>query len=325
MELEGTDYHQHDYIGKATHCHTHALMALVPELHEFFDTPTIEILTTVPFGLRSVAADPNRLITCFVDPDIGLDRALGHLGLRFRLRSWDARQDGGQEALSVLQDWLATGSVLLGPVDMSKLPYLFHPELLAGCDHYIVVTSLTPHAASVIDSEGHVGAVIEVRDLSDAWRGAGIPEGRGSFILRQVLDEAKPADLSTLFLRLLPSAIENLRLALTSFRSGPQAFYELAKEADHLESAPSLLRGLTYTIPTRIQRLGFQRRFLSEIYSAVSARGCVNEIVSVIFRQIEVLSDIMADIQERQPPNLHRFNDLGDMEARATKLWLQLL
>src|SRR5438132_553455 len=69
------------YYGNLISCHSQAFLSAYPAAFSAVETWEFEALTTIPFGLASRPADPNRLITCHLDPDVGLDRALDTLGV----------------------------------------------------------------------------------------------------------------------------------------------------------------------------------------------------------------------------------------------------
>jgi hypothetical protein len=80
----------------------------------------LECLTTMPFGSMYLRLDDGPMFfpsPCVTSPDDGLDRALDALGWSCEL--WcGAEGTSGAEAHERLRGALATGPVLVGPVDL---------------------------------------------------------------------------------------------------------------------------------------------------------------------------------------------------------------
>src|SRR5206468_5667022 len=98
--------------------------------------------------------------------------------------------------------------------------------------------------------------------LVDAWRADRVPERRGAFVLRRVLGPIQPRWHETLWSPLLRHIIANHDQAERQPRGGRAAYAALAREAAELETDPTMRRGLTFVLPTRIQRCLCQRSLL---------------------------------------------------------------
>lgn len=311
------------FTGNATHCHIYSLFSLIPELNQTFEPYFIDLISTVPFGLKSVPNDPNRQLTCFIDPDLGLDRAIHTLGLDFEVKSWPIGFSCESEALEILKNWLCSTPVLVGPVNMAQLSYLFHPELLLNCDHYLVVTEFKDGKVHVIDSEGFINANLTEEIFLNCWRGDAIPEGRGSCVIRRIVGQQFISNQEELIKKTLPIAISNLSNAIDQPYCGPSAYSALANEASLIMSNPSMLRGLMFTIPTRIQRLAAIYTFFKAASKLLYLDIHSLKIDQIILCQIEILGDILLKIRERYNPDLQRFEKLAELEFHLAQLCKQ--
>ncbi len=177
-------------------CHTQAFMSAYDL--PFAMTPAeFEVVTTTPFGVRCVPGDPHRLLVPYLDPDVGLDRGCELLGLRVETL-WYGASEGGA-ALTVLDGWLRTGPVVLGPLDLGYLTYYDMAETLRGCDHYLVVLGRGGDGQFVVrDPEGFIQVDLGQETLMRAWAASAVPEGRGAFTQRRlVLDSAGAGGLTS--------------------------------------------------------------------------------------------------------------------------------
>lgn len=315
------------YYGKVTCCHSQTLLSAYLPPACPLDLMTFELLTTVPFGLLSVPEDPNRLLTCYLDPDLGLDRALMVLGLNYEVCAWPPGTDG-REALTTLITWVHEGPVVLGPLNMEALSYLFHPELLYACDHYIVVQGIERDRFRICDTEGYITVYLTHDQLMAAWRGDLIPEGRGEFVLRRVKNSWRLPDRSQLWLRTLPYVVQNLNGAQEHERGGAAAYAALAESSDRFEANPSAWRGLTFVIPTRMQRLVFQEYWFRESHRllvGIESGDMVDGILSLITKEIQILSEVLAGVMERKTETLVLFRVAAELEEQLTESCLRYL
>ncbi|MCP4645090.1 MAG: BtrH N-terminal domain-containing protein, partial [bacterium] len=183
VDLSGAD--TVPYLGNITACHSLAMLSAYFSNVQVPDIDLFEALTTVPFGLVSVREDPNRVLNVWCDPDIGLDRACTALGLAYDV-SWWPKDASPDAALQQLRGWVSDGPIVIGPLNMDALTYLFERQLYRMCDHYLVVWGIDREGWWVSDNERSVSEVLREAALIDAWRGDRIPEGRGAFVMRRL-------------------------------------------------------------------------------------------------------------------------------------------
>lgn len=233
-------------------CHVQALLSA----HTFsagLTASVVELATTAPFGVRVVPEDPTRLLIPFLDPDLGLDRAAMILGLTVETGWFDVGD--AETAVASLNDWLQTGPVVLGPLDLGRLPHGALAHTLRGCDHYLTVLG---RAASgdlvIVDPEGWVQVEVAKTDLMAAWAADAVPEGRGAYVLRRLRagesGEVRADPPSDLFERIAAFALENLAAADTHATGGARGLRLLAD----LAPSPTERRSLSILLPSAAAR-----------------------------------------------------------------------
>jgi len=233
------------YFGAAGNCHILALAKAFVRVKSVRDLLLLDALSSVPFGVRCVREDPNRLMTCHLNPDVGLDRLTNILMLQGESLCFDATSQ--EAAIDTLDDWLASGPVMLGPLDMGGLPYLFGHAYLAGNDHYVIAVGRDGTGYRVDDPEGVLGAGIARPRLLEAWRG-GIPEASGAFHMRRF----DPCDFEGVSAEILLHALACGRDNLAAV--DPQTVF--VDIADALAApTPTQRRAMSYLFPARAQRI----------------------------------------------------------------------
>lgn len=318
------------YVGKVTACHSLGLLDAfcatpAPDLLLLFDA-----MTGVPFGVKTLPDDANRLLTPWLDPDRGLDVALDALGVQFEVVFWQLGADACS-ALERLREWSSQGPVLLGPLDMGYLPYSFHGQIYRGCDHYVVVLGWEDHRIAIRDSEGFDMVWLPCEDVVKAWRGDSIPEGRGAFVMRRVLPAVPPLPASRFLPR--PSAIycavrhaaALLRESAAAPQGGSNAYAALADHEATILEWPAARRGLSYVLATRIQR-NVSGLALLERLSTILPRACdvVAMARSITQRQSAILARCRAALPTAAPGCLAPLYDLARLEDRLTTAYESL-
>jgi hypothetical protein len=312
------------YRGKTTNCHVQALATSYPHVFGAFELWLLDVLTTVPFGLIYRPDDPNRLLDCVIDPDLGLDRALESLGIPFEVACWDVSVDFA-EPLSVLADWIGAGPVVLGPLDMGQLPYFFHGELYHGMDHYIVATQLEIEKERlwVCDPEAVPYALISLTELASAWLATQVPEGRGAYMMRRLRTDHAPRLSDELFVCTCRHLADNLNRAEVEKFGGSGGLRAIAATQTTIVEQPSLKRGLMYTIPTRIQRCNAGMRFLralAEQLSPATYSPRLEQCSSILARQIDLLADVLMKVMARTQAPLTSLYEVADLEYQLTDM-----
>ena len=303
------------YFGAAGNCHVLALSKAFVRVKSVRDLLLLDALSSVPFGVRCVREDPNRLMTGYLNPVVGLDRlteilALQGESLYFDLGSQDA-------ALNTLDDWLTSGPVMLGPLDMGGLPYLYGHAYLAGNDHYVIAVGRDAAGYRVDDPEGVLGASIARGQLLQAWRGD-IPEAPGAFHMRRFDPynfDGVPAET---LCHALALGRENLA-AVDARAVFAEIFFALA------EATPTQRRAMSYLAPARAQRIQALMVMFEELETA--ARIPCTGIQGLLHQQmteIAALSGVMLFDNDADTVRgtLTRLGDLEDNLADAVKCLL---
>ena len=122
----------------------------------------------LPFfsGLRSV-------------PDEGISRALKILG--FTSEETAFKKPTGKLAFEELRSNLASGPVLLGPLDMTHLTYNPTRPSFSGVDHFVLVLGQEGEQFLLHDPAGFGNVLISETDLEKAWRADAIEYKRGHY------------------------------------------------------------------------------------------------------------------------------------------------
>lgn len=280
----------HPYAGRLTCCHSQAMLTAYAAAGVAAREALIafELASTVPFGIVARPADPNRLLTCWLDPDAAIDRALDIFGVEHRVRSWADDADS-PEAFEALREWLGSGPTVVGPVDLGLLPYVGQRQIYATCDHFVVVLGMDDDLLRLCDPEGYPLVVVHIHKFARAWRASAVPEGRGAFVMRQVLEPLAPRLTPLVARKIAPQAVGNLRAAAQLPCGGGNALRLLAGGWHEMQRQPSLRRGLLFALSIRMQRLSLQRRFFE---AAAAPRHILVEIDSAIALLGELLSGV---------------------------------
>jgi len=291
-------------------------MSAYPEIN-FIDLWLFECHTTVPFGVKCIPDDPNRLIDSFFDPDLGIDRALNTLNIDFEILFQLAGTDG-IDAISALRYWCLNGPVVVGPLNMGGLSYYFHSEVFSGMDHYVVVVGFEQNKILISDTEGYGLVFLEINDFLDAWRGDQIVEGRGEFIMRRILSCENIRNEKEALFQTFEHAIANMRAAFEMQKKNVNAYQYLSESGFFVQNNPTLNRGLTYVIPTRIQRCMFAIKFFEMVAETANISELGTSLANPIKnlnKQILIYGDILAKLTNRIPDALNQFSQIDKLEA----------
>ncbi|QFU90141.1 hypothetical protein [Amycolatopsis sp. YIM 10] len=165
-----------DYYGNVPYCYADSVAMMLSVHGDRVRPGLIEALTGVGLGALRVPED-GRVFFSAITPPQGIDAALGLLGCAFTGTHGPA--DGPVD--EILRKELATGPVLLGPLDMGHLTYLpFHREV-PGADHYVVAYDLDDEGVFLHDPAGFPCARLGFADLEAAWRGERVEYEHGVY------------------------------------------------------------------------------------------------------------------------------------------------
>ncbi len=282
------------YLGKITSCHTQAIFNAYFSNCKYKTYILFEILTTTPFGVQYIKNDSNRILDSYLDFDLGLDRAFELLNIDYRI-SFDKNIE---DVLNELKNWLKYGNVVVGPLNMEDLPYLYYPQLYKKLDHYLVIQKYENNKLYVLDSEGIISIMIDEKNFIKAWSGEKIIEGRGKYIMRQILGKPNiknsKIDLEKLYLFIINNLIEAQK------NSGYKklAFIDI-KQNNYL------INGLMYAIPNRLQKIYIQKEFF---------KNQNLKIISILDTQIAIFNNILSNILQKQNINLNKFLEIDELE-----------
>ncbi|MFG3255684.1 hypothetical protein [Streptomyces sp. NPDC048172] len=193
-----------DYTGSGPYCYTHSLaMVLGPGAP---GPSVIETLTGSAFGAQLAGGTVPFFDPYGWDPEVGLDDAIGLLGLRC------ARTCGGtpEEALARLRAACARGPALVGPVDMGML--LYHPGTPwppepGGSDHYVVALEADEDSVLLHDPHGHPYATLPTGDFLTAWQGSTVTYTDAPYVMRTDFVRVREVAAEEALRAVLPGAV----------------------------------------------------------------------------------------------------------------------
>lgn len=144
-----------------------------------------ELTTGVPFGVCHAGNEHfDRILTTYKDPNKGIDHALTLWGYS----ACRADCQTSYQAVRIIKEWLYHfNRVIVGPLDMGKLPYYPMASLLQHMDHYIVLRPWSSECVLCIDSEGWVGYPLTYQSLINCLAVDDIPESCGNITIRHVV------------------------------------------------------------------------------------------------------------------------------------------
>lgn len=111
-------------------------------------------------------------------PDRGITRALEILGFDFEEH---AQEDGTAPPFDWLESRLASGPVVVGPLDMSLLHYNPARPPGGGVDHYVLVSAIDAGHVRIYDPAGYAAVMLSRDLLAESWRASSIAYRRGAF------------------------------------------------------------------------------------------------------------------------------------------------
>lgn len=292
------------YKGKITSCHTQALFNAFFKKATYDDYLLFEAISTNPFGIKHISNDSNRILDAYLDFDLGLDRALSILDMQYRTAFFEHDSDVKQ-ALSILKNWLYQDVVVVGPLNMQDIRYLYYPQLYNALDHYLVVLKYEDDNFYFLDSEGFSYISLEKEEFINAWKGDKIIEGRGKFIMRQIVRKNSILLNEAVQQKALHYIIDNFQLAEKAKYGGSYAYHYLSM----LDIDRNLLTGLTYAVPIRLQRLFIQNNFFKKL-------NIETKVHLIIHEQVSILNSILSQIMESKNYSPDNFIKLSLLEKQ---------
>lgn len=289
------------YSGNFTNCYTKAVLTAIMEKRSTEAMYQFEIATTVPFGMIYRKEDPNRLLDCYLDPNDGIDLAFTNLGIPYEMQYWGMEKPDDNEAIDLLKNWCQNSKVILGPLNMGDLKIYFRDSLYQNMDHYIVAYQYNNGFFKVSDSEGMPCVYVKEENLKTAWKADKILEGYGKYIMRKTDSTYKNIGLSDKQLhKVFMDSINNMERAAALPNGGSNGLKQIVSDIENSNKKASLIRGLSYSIPTRIQRCMLMKYLISNIKDRTRDQDIAMRLVKIEFllsEQIKSWSQLLLDIK----------------------------
>lgn len=287
------------YGGNMINCYTQAVLSTMMTNFSYENLKKFEIATSVPFGIVYKPNDNNRLLDCYLDPDIGIEVAFELLSIPFESICYN--QKDYPYVIEILNSWLRESPVLLGPIDMGELVYLPHHQLLLGVDHYIVIMKqIDDYTYEIMDPEGNPYTTILRKQLFKSCTSHRIKEGRGEFTLRRVLKkydsiELSPKNLEKIFFKGRNNYIEATYLK----NGGSVGLKQFAFDVDkQIYSSSSSIRGMINIFKRCMQRKGLIIEFYEECIECCQSfnQDIIRQLIDLQKKGEEIYSLMLSEL-----------------------------
>lgn len=300
------------YYGNYTYCGTYALYDLM-QSNIKISMNKFEILTSVPFGISHNSEYLHRILSPYVDPTNGLDKATKILNIDLK-----CYQSSDKDATYYkIKEYLKKGSVVLGPVDMSKLSYLPKPEIYNKVPHYITLYKYKNNKFFLNDSEGLIGYHIPEDKLMDMCNSEEMYETKESYNLRIVSKYGEIPNKELLINISIANAKNNFISAYKK-KQGPYAFLKLWDMLKDTES--KYYNFLFYDLEILIQRKHLLLELLQwgEEYIKSASK---EKIELIVIKQMDLISNINSIIRHKEKLEKENFKQLYILEKELTMLF----
>lgn len=316
--------HKIPYISNATCCGSQAIFSAY--FKNVLDLKDFEIFTTVPFAITHKFSLTNRLLESFIDHDIGLERAYKNLNIEFQKQVFSIGSDS-VDAINLLKKWCILNPVVIGPLNMDCLSYLFQSNLYFKMNHYLIVVGFDDSSFYISDTEGYALVKISKPELIDAWRGDRIIEGCGEFILQRLINTSEIKLNHDTWFNTLDYIIENYKLADKQNHGSGKALTQIYNMQHEINSNQSLKNRLTYDLPLRIQRNVLINRYsiiINQYINTSNSNSIAQEINNNMKIQNIEYSKVIGSILEKNKINFDCFINLAKYEDNLSSLFFNL-
>ena len=187
------------------YCYANSAAMLLSSIGETVSPRLIEVLSGVGLG-AFISADGLPFFSGLGGlPDEGISRALRILGFASDETAFET--PASARSFERLRSDLASGPVLLGPMDMTHLTYNPTRPGFSGVDHFVLAFGQEGDRILLHDPAGFGNVFISEADLERAWRADAIGYRRGHY-----RSWTKPRRVST------PAEDEIFRAAISAFK-----------------------------------------------------------------------------------------------------------
>lgn len=161
------------------YCYANSTAMLLSSIDEAVSPRLVEVLSGVGLG-AFISADVLPFFSGLGGlPDEGISRALRILGFASEETAFE--MPASAPAFAQLRSDLASGPVLLGPLDMTYLTYNPTRPGFPGVDHFVLVFGQTNDRFLIHDPAGFGNVFISESELQTAWRADAIGYKRGYY------------------------------------------------------------------------------------------------------------------------------------------------
>jgi hypothetical protein len=169
-----------EYQGNISYCYADAAAMFVSGNGEQgISAGLIEVLSGISVLGAHRLSEPQceKLYLSVIPQPDHLTSALNLLGLECEAQS----EPDDADPVAVLRESLASGPVLLGPIDMGYMTYFPYHQHAAGADHYTVAYAMDDERVYLHDPMGLPAVSLTFEELTLAWRAEALPSRIGSY------------------------------------------------------------------------------------------------------------------------------------------------
>lgn len=172
------------YFGDVSLCYTNSLAMALDSYGYDVRPEFLEAIMVMGNGASIVKGDEKHPLVFFDNgsPDCSISLSLRILGFEYEDDYLEDSQKVDPPLVKEkLQNWLASGSVVAGPLDMGYLTYNPASDNLYGVDHFVSIYDLDDESIYLHDPAGFACMKMDFAAFLKAWEAKNIDYKRGSY------------------------------------------------------------------------------------------------------------------------------------------------
>ncbi|GFI31442.1 MAG: hypothetical protein HFH50_08295 [Lachnospiraceae bacterium] len=301
------------FYGNYTYCATYAIFDSGIDVKEISKNK-FEMLSSVPFGVVHGKEYAHRLISPVYEPLHGIKRACEILNKKYIEKGFDDKND----ARDFLLKRLNCGSVVIGPVEMSKLNYIPLSRIYERVPHYISLYKDESNIIRVNDSEGIMGQALPIEEFMVMWDSVNLMESDYIYTVGYIESEGKLPFEKEQVIKSTRNCFENLEFA-RKIKQGPMAFEKLWETISNT-SNKQYKNHLFFDLEIFIQRKYLMLSFIQWIEKYIVCN--TDRIKYIVKEQIYLAAQINNRVRNGNMNNNYQlFYRLGILEDDLTNIF----
>ena len=256
----------------------------------------------------------HRLISPVYEPLHGIKRACEILNKKYIEKGFDDKND----ARDFLLKRLNCGSVVIGPVEMSKLNYIPLSRIYERVPHYISLYKDESNIIRVNDSEGIMGQALPIEEFMVMWDSVNLMESDYIYTVGYIESEGKLPFEKEQVIKSTRNCFENLEFA-RKIKQGPMAFEKLWETISNT-SNKQYKNHLFFDLEIFIQRKYLMLSFIQWIEKYIVCN--TDRIKYIVKEQIYLAAQINNRVRNGNMNNNYQlFYRLGILEDDLTNIF----